>query len=99
MQPAKEQRQTPRTPLQQVVRIRPFDPDLPPEYCTTFNVSQGGLYFATSANHYVPGMNVYVTSDFQGGSPLDRSVAGAVVRIDHLESDLFGVAVQIFMGQ
>ncbi len=99
MQPAKEQRQTPRTPLQQVVRIRPFDPDLPPEYCTTFNVSRGGLYFATSASHYVPGMNVYVTSDFQGGSPLDRSVAGAVVRIDPLEGDLFGVAVQIFMGR
>jgi hypothetical protein len=99
MQPAKEQRQTPRRALKQVVRIRPFDPGLPPEYCTTFNVSQGGLYFATSANHYVPGMNVYVTSDFQVGSPLNRSVAGAVVRIDRLEGDLYGVAVQIFGGR
>jgi hypothetical protein len=90
-----ERRQYPRINLSQVVRIRPFDPSLPPEYCTTFNVSQSGLYFATQAAHYIPGMSVYVTSDFQPDSPLHSTVLGAVVRIDKLETDKWGVAIQI----
>jgi hypothetical protein len=95
----KERRQAPRTGLSQVVRIRPFDPQFPPEYCTTFNISETGLYFATSASHYSPGMNVYVTSDFHPGSPMNRSIAGSVVRIEELESNRFGVAIQIFSGR
>ena len=93
---AQERRRYPRINLSQVVRIRPFDPSLPPEYCTTFNVSQNGLYFATTAGHYIPGMSVYVTSDFQPDSPLNHSVEGAVVRIDKLEADEWGVAIHTF---
>lgn len=78
-----------------MVRIRPFDPSLPPEYCTTFNVSQTGLYFATLAGHYIPGMSVYVTSDFQPDSPLNSTVMGTVVRIDKLETDKWGIAIHI----
>ena len=92
---AQERRRYPRINLSQVVRIRPFDPSLPPEYCTTFNVSQSGLYFATTAGHYIPGMSVYVTSDFQPDSPLNSTVVGAVVRIDKLEADKLGVAIHI----
>ena len=91
----KERRQTPRTDVKQVVRIRPFDLQFPPEYCTTFNISESGLYFATSARHYVPGMNVYVTRDFQPASPMNRSVDGSVVRVQELEKGKFGVAIQI----
>jgi hypothetical protein len=90
-----ERRQYPRISLSQVVRIRPFDPSLPPEYCTTFNVSQTGLYFSTLAGHYIPGMSVYVTSDFQPDSPLNSTVMGTVVRIDKLESDKWGIAIHI----
>jgi len=92
----KDRRRTPRSNLQQVVRIRPFDPQFPPEYCTTFNISADGLYFATSAGHYSPGMNVYVTADFQPASPMNRSVAGAVVRVEQLDNNQFGVAIHIF---
>ena len=92
------ERRTPRTILQQVVRIRPFNPELPPEYCTTVNLSQDGLYFTTTAAHYVVGTNVYVTGDFQPGSPIHRAVAGAVVRIDKLEDERFGIAIQILAG-
>ena len=95
----KERRYTPRTNLKQVVRIRPVDPQFPPEYCTTFNISETGLYFATSARHYIPGMNVYVTSDFQPGSPMNRSVAGSVVRVEELENGQFGIAIQILPGR
>jgi hypothetical protein len=54
------------------------------------------LYFTASAGYYFPGMNVYVTSDFQPGSPINRSVQGAVVRVEKLENSQFGVAIQSF---
>jgi hypothetical protein len=90
-----ERRRHSRINLSQVVRIRPFDPSLPPEYCTTVNVSQGGLYLVTSAGHYTPGLNVYITSDFQPGSPIIRTVAGAVVRVEKVKDGKCGVAIDI----
>ena len=90
-----EQRQYPRIDLSQAVRIRPFDPSLPPEYCTTLNASQDGLYFFTQASHYELGMSVYVTTDFQPDSPLKSTFVGVVVRIDKLESDKRGIAIHV----
>jgi hypothetical protein len=90
-----EQRQYPRIDLSQAVRIRPFDPSLPPEYCTTLNASHNGLYFPTQAGHYVLGMSVYVTTDFQPDSPLNSTYVGIVVRIDKLESDERGIAIHV----
>jgi hypothetical protein len=90
-----ERRRSPRTELRQVVRIRPFDPQLPPEYCTTLNLSPDGLYFTTAAAHYAVGTNVYVTGDFQPGSPIHKAVAGVIVRVDQLPEERFGVAIQI----
>ena len=90
-----ERRRHSRINLSQVVRIRPFDPSLPPEYCTTVNVSQGGLYLVTLASHYAPGVNVYVTSDFQPGSPIGHTVAGAVVRVEKVKDGKWGVAIDI----
>ena len=95
----RERRHAPRTDLKQVVRIRPVDPQFPPEYCTTFNISEAGLYFATSSGHYILGMNVYVTSDFQPGSPMNRSVAGSVVRVEELGNGQLGIAIQILPGR
>jgi hypothetical protein len=82
--------------LAQVVRIRPFDPSLPPEYCTTFNVSRDGLYFVTSAAHYAPGVNVYITCDYQPGSPLNHAISGVVVRVEKRDDENWGIAVHIF---
>ena len=42
-----------------------------------------------------PGLSVYVTSDFQPGSPMNSTVVGAVVRIDNLEAEKWGVAIHI----
>jgi len=95
---SEERRRSPRTELKQVVRIRPFDPQLPPEYCTTLNLSPDGVYFTTAAAHYAIGTNVYVTGDFQPGSPIHKTVVGAVVRVDQLANDQFGVAIQILAG-
>ena len=91
-----ERRRQPRTNLSQVVFIRPVDSRLPPDICTTFNVSQDGVYLATLASHYAPGVNIYLTSDFQTGSPMTYAMAGVVVRVDKLEGDKWGVAIHIF---
>ena len=92
---SQERRRHARVDLSQAVRIRPFDPSLPPEYCTTLNASQDGLYFPTEADHYVLGMSVYVTTDFQPDSPLNATFVGVVVRIDKLESDRLGIAIHV----
>jgi DNA-binding NarL/FixJ family response regulator len=92
----RERRRRPRITLSQVVRIRPFDSSVPAEYCTTINVSQDSLYFATSSDRYFPGMNVYVTSDYQPGSPINHALTGLVVRAERLEDDKWGVAIQTF---
>jgi hypothetical protein len=91
-----ERRRQPRTTLSQVILIRPLDSRLPPDSCTTFNVSQDGLYLATSAGHYAPGMNVYVTSDFRPDSQTNYAMAGVVVRVEKLEENKWGVAIHIF---
>jgi hypothetical protein len=91
-----ERRRQPRTNLSQVVFIRLLDSRLPPDSCTTFNVSKDGLYLATLAGHYAPGMTIYVTSDFQPGSPMTYAMAGVVVRVEKLEVYKRGVAIYIF---
>src|ERR1700681_2135644 len=91
----KERRRQPRTNLSQVVRIRRFDPSWPPEYCTTLNVSQDGLYFATSEGHYALGLNIYVTSEFRPNSLINYAIEGVVVRVDRLENEKWGVAIHI----
>jgi hypothetical protein len=91
-----ERRRQPRINLSQMVRIRPFDQSLSSEYCTTVNVSQDGLYLAASAGHYAPDMSVYITSDYQPGSPMNHALTGLVIRVEKLEGDKWGVAIQTF---
>jgi hypothetical protein len=92
----KERRREPRTNLSQVVFIRPIASRLPPDFCRSLNVSQGGVYLATLACYYVPGMGVYLMSGFQPGSPMTYAMAGIVVRVQRLEDDNWGVAINIF---
>ena len=63
---------------------------------TTFNVSQHGLYLATLEGLYVPGVKVYVISDFQPGSPVNYAMEGVVVRVERPEEDKWGVAIHVF---
>jgi DNA-binding NarL/FixJ family response regulator len=91
-----ERRHQPRSNSSQTVRIRPFDSSLLPDDCTTFNVSQNGLYFVTSKGHYLLGMNVYVTCDWQPDKPMDHAVVGVVTRMEKRDDDKWGVAIHIF---
>jgi hypothetical protein len=87
-----ERRRSPRTVLSLLTRVRPVDSALQPEYCTSVNVSHTGVYFKTSSDHYLLGMEVYVTRDFVVAGPNRAEIMGVVVRIDKLE-DGFGVAI------
>ena len=92
-----ERRQAQRENLSEPVLICPCDPEYPEEVCTTLNVSRNGLYFATSTEHYFPGMNVIVTLNFRSDDPMQREYIGDVVRLDRLEDGRWGVAVRILM--
>jgi hypothetical protein len=93
----KECRLTPRETLSEPVLVRPCDTVYPEEICTTANVSRSGLYFVTSAKHYVVGMNVLVTLNFGPDDPKHREQIGDVVRVEELDEDKRGVAIRILM--
>jgi DNA-binding NarL/FixJ family response regulator len=92
----RERRRRARSNLSQGVHIRPFDPTLPAEHCTSVNASKDGMYCVTSSKHYAQDMNVYVMSDYEPGSPMNDALTGLVVRVEKLEDDKWGVAIQIF---
>jgi hypothetical protein len=93
--PPEDRRVSSRMNQQQTVRIRPAESRFIEEIRTTLNVSWDGFYFATSLGHYVPGMAVFVTRDFQAIDPKKREEQGTVVRVDQLKVGRWGVAVQI----
>jgi hypothetical protein len=92
-----ERRQGRREDLSEPVLICPCDPECPEEVCTILNVSQGGLYFATTSGHYFPGINVIVTPNFRPDDSMQREYFGDVVRLEKLEDGKWGVAVRILM--
>ncbi|MGA7792173.1 MAG: PilZ domain-containing protein [Candidatus Acidiferrales bacterium] len=83
--------------MSEPVLVRPCDTVYPEEICTTANVSRSGLYFVTSAKHYVVGMNVLVTLNFGPDDPKHREQIGDVVRVEELDEDKRGVAIRILM--
>jgi len=93
----KERRQTQRENLSEPVLVCPCDPEYPEEVCTTLNVSRTGLYFATTTDHYFPGMNVFVTLNFRSDDLRQREYVGDVVRLDRLDAGKWGVAIRILM--
>ena len=94
---AKECRLTPREALSEPVLVRPCDPLFAEEVCTTANVSRSGVYFVTSTDQYLIGMNVILTLNFGPDDPIHREQIGDVVRVDRLNRDKWGVAIRILM--
>ena len=92
-----ERRQVQRENLSEPVLICPCDPEYPEEVCATLNVSRNGLYFATTNEHYFPGMNVIVTLNFSSEDPMQPEYIGDVVRLERLEVCKWGVAIRILM--
>ena len=92
-----ERRRALRENVSEPVLICPCDSEYPEEVCTTLNVSRNGLYFATTAEHYFPGMNVIVTLNFRPDDPTQPEYIGDVVRLERLEDRKWGVAIRILM--
>jgi protein-tyrosine-phosphatase len=88
-----ERRLSTRSKVSQRIRIRPIDPRHPEKICTTANQSQTGLYFMTATGNYFPGMEVFVTRNFQPDDPINREEKAAVVRVESLGSGHVGVAI------
>jgi PilZ domain-containing protein len=92
-----ERRRAPRENVSESVLICPCDSEYPEEVCTTLNVSQSGLYFATGRDHYYPGMNVIVTFDSRSDNLMPQEYIGDIVRLDRLGESKWGVAIRILM--
>jgi hypothetical protein len=92
-----ERGRAPRENVSESVLICPCDPEYTEEVCTTLNVSRTGLYFATSMDHYFPGMNVIVTLNFHSDNPMRQEYIADVVRLERLEDHKWGVAIRILM--
>jgi hypothetical protein len=76
-------------------RIRIVGSDLPPEICTTNNVSRCGLYFVTTSTHYTPGMRLCVIRNFDPARGTTAEEMGEVLRVDLLMDGRVGVAIRI----
>ena len=75
-----DRRLSPRSKASRRIRIRAVNPRLRETVCATANQSQSGLYFMTATGNYFPGMEVFVTRDFQPDSLINREEKAAVVR-------------------
>jgi hypothetical protein len=88
-------RRSPRVESSQIVHVRPLDPALPDETCTSLNISQYGLYLETSATHYYSGMEIRLTRDPDAADSANHEERGSVVRVDKLPDGKRGVAIRI----
>jgi hypothetical protein len=99
--PIKNRRSAPRAELSLPVRIRCFDSNWPEEIGRTSNVSREGLYFETSARHYLEQYfrngKVLVTRNFQPGDRTNLDEAGQIMRVDSLPNGKLGVAIHILL--
>jgi hypothetical protein len=93
----KEQRRELRARMSQRLRIRIPDSDHPAEICTAHNLSRSGLYFVTSSTHYLPGMEICVTRNFDPDDQMSTEETANIVRVDSLRGDRKGVAIQVII--
>ena len=97
--PITNRRRAPRARVSLPVLIRCFEANCPEEIGKTSNVSREGLYFETTARHfleqYFHNWKVRVTRNFQPGDLTNLEETGQIVRIDRLPKGKLGVAIQI----
>jgi hypothetical protein len=79
-------RSAPRAKISLPIRVRCFDSKYPGDICTSLNMSRDGLYFLTSAGHYLEhyfrNVKVHVMRNFRPNDPANQEEIGDVVRID-----------------
>jgi len=95
-----ERRGSRRCKINQLMRIRPSDPEREhfEDLRGTTSVSRSGVSFQTSETSYEIGMRLFVTMPYsKDPSATNREYLGEVVRLEALKNGLTGVGVKLLM--
>lgn len=95
-----ERRSSRRCKINQLMRIRPSDPERDPfdDIRGSLSVSRTGVYFQSSEKGYEVGMRLFVSMPYsKEPAAMAREYLAEVVRREHLPNGLFGVGFKILM--
>jgi hypothetical protein len=95
-----ERRGSRRCKINQLMRIRPSDPEKEhfEDLRGTTSVSRSGVFFQTSEKGYEIGMRLFVTMPYsRDPSAINREYLAEVVRLDDLPNGLHGVGIKLLM--
>ena len=95
-----ERRGSRRCKFNQLMRIRPSDPERDPfeDIRGTLSVSRSGIFFQSSVTTYEVGMRLFVTMPYsKEPASMSHEYLAEVVRRDPLPNGLFGVGFKILM--
>jgi len=95
-----ERRGSRRCKINQLMRIRPSDPERDPfdDIRGSLSVSRTGVYFQSSEPGYELGMRLFVSMPYsKEPASMAREYLAEVVRRDALPNGLFGVGFKILM--
>jgi hypothetical protein len=98
--PQAERRGSRRCKINQLMRIRPSDPERDhfEDLRGSHSVSRSGVYFQTSEKGYEIGMRLFVTMPYSNmPSAMNREYLAEVVRLDALPNGLNGVGIKLLM--
>ncbi|MGB2668567.1 MAG: PilZ domain-containing protein [Candidatus Acidiferrum sp.] len=95
-----ERRSSRRCKINQLMRIRPSDPERDPfdDIRGSLSVSRNGVYFQSSEPAYEVGMRLFVSMPYsKEPAAMTREYLAEVVRRENLPNGLFGVGFKILM--
>jgi len=81
------------------VHVRPFDARFTEieDTAQVVDFTRDGLFFTTLMPHYFVGMRLIVTFPYGDNVSAHRKFLGTIVRLEHLENDMRGVAVRFLL--
>jgi PilZ domain len=95
-----ERRSSRRCKINQLMRIRPSDPERDPfdDIRGSMSVSRSGVYFQSSETGYEVGMRLFVSMPYsKEPAAMTREYLAEVVRRESLSNGLFGIGFKILM--
>jgi hypothetical protein len=95
-----ERRGSRRCKINQLMRIRPSDPEKEhfEDLRGTTSVSRSGVFFQSSEKGYEIGMRLFVTMPYsKEPAAINREYLAEVVRLDALPNGLNGVGIKLLM--
>lgn len=98
--PRSERRSTRRCKINQLMRIRPSDPEREPfdDIRGSMSVSRTGVYFQSSEVGYEVGMRLFVSMPYsKEPAAMTREYLAEVVRRENLPNGLFGIGFKILL--